>query len=449
MFKASLRFPPVDRAGVSAPIIDKYSLIPILACVYATIVGPLILTTCSPSDSACLLEPRIEPKIFWPVMAAMSVFFATMNPSRLSFPPHIIALLAYLALAGTSVLWAYKPESSSIRFAQQAMVVTSIVFPAMLAARTVDLMRGLFLCFAIAAILNLIFVFGRPPIDAKFATWGYPGYFSGKNYLGQCAAITFLLSLHQVFYPGLRRALGIIVTAIAVLLLFLSNSKTALVLALFVPLLAWLTVKVGKSARQSPAIILLSIPVCYAVLSLLSGFNMNRLSYILYGDSTFTGRTIIWDFAHLEIAHRPLLGWGYQSFWLVGPDAPSILNAPGWVKTMPNAHNGYLDTLLELGYVGFVLLMVFIIATLHAIGRVAERDLSRARLLLSLALFIILYNYLESIWMRGFEFLWVVFLFVVADAARYWRRLPSTNVRSGLGVPRPADPGPSRHVLTP
>ena len=163
----------------------------------------------------------------------------------------------------------------------------------------------------------------------------------GKNYLGEFAAVAFLLSLHEMLYPGLRRALGIIVVVIATLLLFLSNSKTAFGLALVVPFLAGLTLITGKTMRISPAILLLSIPFCYAVLSSVSGFNMNRLSYILYGDSTFTGRTIIWDFANYEIARRPLLGWGYQSFWLVGPDAPSIVDAPGWVKAMPNAHNGY------------------------------------------------------------------------------------------------------------
>ena len=51
----------------------------------------------------------------------------------------------------------------------------------------------------------------------------------------------------------------------------------------------------------------------------------------------------------MRSARRPLLGWGYQSFWLVGPDAPSIVEAPGWVKMMPNAHNGYYDTMLEIG----------------------------------------------------------------------------------------------------
>jgi O-antigen ligase len=143
---------------------------------------------------------------------------------------------------------------------------------------------------------------------------------------------------------------------------------------------------------------------------------------MLYGDSTLTGRTIIWDFAQYEIARNPLLGWGYQSFWLV-PGSPAI-EAPGWVKEMPNARNGYYDTMLELGYVGLALHLGVLIAILHAIGRVADCDPRRARLVLSLTLFIVFYNYFESYWMRGFEFLWVVFLIVAAEIGRYWRPFP-------------------------
>jgi hypothetical protein len=78
--------------------------------------------------------------------------FAMRNLSRLTLPPHIICLFGYLAFAGASVLWAFKPEMSLILFSQQAMIVTSIVIPALLAARTADMMWGVFLCFAFALI---------------------------------------------------------------------------------------------------------------------------------------------------------------------------------------------------------------------------------------------------------------------------------------------------------
>lgn len=431
-----------------------YAIVPILACVYATIVFPLIIVSCSPEDAACLLESRPESKIVWPALALISLVLAARNWSRLRFPPPIVCLLAYLAFAGLSVSWAFKPELSFIRFAQQVMIVVAVIVPAMLASRRADLMRGLFLCFAIGCVLNLVFVFTRPPIDIKFATWGYPGYFSGKNYLGEFAVVALLLSIYEAFHPGQRRAFGIVVAVIAVALLLLSNSKTSMGLAVLAPGLAGATLLIRRTTRLSPAIILLSIPVCWYVFSTVTGITIYRLSNILYGDPTFTGRSIIWEFVKSEIDHRPLLGWGYQSFWLVGPDAPSIVNAPGWVKDMPNAHNGYLDTMVEMGYAGYALLIAFIVATLHAIGRIADRAPVRAWLVLSLAIHVLITNGLESLWMRGFEMLWVLFVIVAAEAARYWKSPATARVRNGSrsgkpprGTRRPVDAGLRLHPV--
>jgi exopolysaccharide production protein ExoQ len=420
--------------------IDKFAILPILACVFATIISALEFTMFDISTT----ETRADTRIFWPVMAAISVVLAVRYPSRFRkpLPPNIICFLVYIAFAGASVLWSFNPSVSFIRFAQQAMVVTSIVLPAMLAAPTVDVMRGLFLwCFAPAAILNIFFVINNSP-SVVAALKGYPGFFLGKNYLGEFSGIVFLLAFYEALHSRLRRALGIVVAAIAISLLYFSGSKTAFGLALTVPVLAGLTLLVRKITRISPAIILLSIPVLYVLLSSVSNFSIERISYMLYGDSSLTGRTVIWDFANYEIARRPLLGWGYQSFWLAGPGAPSIVEAPGWVKTMPDGHNGYVDTKLELGYVGLVLLLVFIITTLHGVGRVADRYPARAWLVLSLALYVIVYNILESLWMRGFEFLWVVFLIVAAEIGRYWQPFRLTRVayssrKLGPGSPRP------------
>ena len=171
----------------------------------------------------------------------------------------------------------------------------------MLATRTADMMRGLFLCFACALILNVFFILGGSVTivryGSKLVDIGYQGYFEGKNYLGECAAIAFLLSIHEIRCPGWgRRGLGIIVFALAISLVFLSDSKTALGLALIAPLLAGLTLAVRRMTRVSAAIILLSIPLSYIVMSHVTHFTMNRVSYMLYGDSTFTGRTMYMGF---------------------------------------------------------------------------------------------------------------------------------------------------------
>lgn len=154
----------LDRVRVPTAMIDKWSFLPILAVVYTSIVMPLIAFVSSPPATLqSMLQSATEGqqanRIFWPAMAASSVVLVMRNRSRigkLNLPPHITCLLAFLAFAGASALWAFKPELSFIRFTQEAMLLTSIILPTMLAPRTADVMRGLFLCFVIGLILNVL-----------------------------------------------------------------------------------------------------------------------------------------------------------------------------------------------------------------------------------------------------------------------------------------------------
>jgi exopolysaccharide production protein ExoQ len=400
----------------STPVMNAYLLAPIAACGYALIIHPLILTTCSPLDSECLGESRLDNKIFWSLLAGISWILAIRYYSRIALPQHIAFLFALLGIAGLSIAWAFRPDLSLIRFALQCMIVSSIVLPILTAGRHIDVMRGLFLCFAFAMILNLSFVY-EPKLLAQGATPGLTGYFSGKNYLGLCSAIALLLAAYEACHSGLRRVFGLLIMGIALWLLILSNARTALGLALVAPALAGLAVLGHKASRLSPTAIPLAIIATYLVVSSLTGIDVYKLSYYLYGDSTFSGRKFIWQFAQLKIAERPLLGWGYQSFWLAGPNAPSVTAATGWIKTMPNSHSGYLDTILEMGYVGFALLVLFVLATVHASRSILDRSLARGWIILSIAYFIIMTNGFESMWMRSYEIVWVVFVLLAAEIA--------------------------------
>jgi exopolysaccharide production protein ExoQ len=411
----------------SAAVIDKYVMIPVLACVYAEIIQPLLMyaTADAPIPGTSVAQrlqaitaPRPENKIFWPALAAIALLMVARHWSRLTIPLHIKWLFAYLALAAVSVAWAFKPDMSLTRLVLQAAIVTSITLPALLASQKADMILGLFLCFALAVILNVFFVLNQTPIMLEGESIGYPGYFTFKGILGECAAMAFLLSLYEMLHQGWRRMLAIVVAGISVYLMIVSQSKGSLGLSLLAPLLAGIVLMFTKRTRISPEFVLIPIVLGYWLVSIVVGDVINRFSYYVYGNYTLSGRTVIWDFIDFEISRHPLLGWGYQSFWLVGLDAPSVTDAPGWVKTMPSAHNGYLDTIVDTGYVGLAIFLIFIFTTLHVVGRSADRQPARTWFLLSLALYVILQNFLESSWMHGMDMLWLIFLIVVAEAGR-------------------------------
>lgn len=421
--------PPRQQASRAVPstppaLATSGALAPILACYYAVILGPLV-NYFSPAHSLQgPVEAGIPNRIFWPSVVALALIQTALNlrhPGRRGLPPHITCLLIYFLYAGMSTLWALKPEASFVRYTQQMLVLASTLLPTLSAAQPPDTLRGLSTCFFVATVLNVGFLFINTTNDIV-AFGGYMGYFEGKNYLGEFSALAVQFGVYGTRQPGMRRIIGIITLSMATILLLLANSKTSIGLAPLVPILAWIMSTTWRRFRISPAILLLSIPALYLAGSMTLGLTTERLSYIIYHDSTLTGRTIIWEFVKSKIAERPFLGWGYQSFWLIGPESPAVAEGPGFVKMMPNGHNGYYDTTLELGYVGLALLLMFVLATVHATRRVADRDPERACFILSLCLLVIFHNFLESFWMRGFEMKWVLFLLLAVDIARYQGR---------------------------
>ena len=109
---------------------------------------------------------------------------------------------------------------------------------------------------------------------------GYPGYFTFKGMLGEFAAFAFLLSLYEMFHPGWRRVFGFIIVVTSIYLVIVSESKGSLGCAVLAAILATLVLFVGKKMRVSPAIVLLPLPICYAVLSI-DGRRQSCQSYIM------------------------------------------------------------------------------------------------------------------------------------------------------------------------
>lgn len=83
---------------------------------------------------------------------------------------------------------------------------------------------------------------------------------------------------------------------------------------------------------------------------------------------TLSGRTEIWQ-TLLQVKINPILGSGYESFWLGEHIQQSFWR--GWAFVPNEAHNAYLDTYLNLGLAGLFLLLGWF----FVIYRKARRDL--------------------------------------------------------------------------
>jgi O-antigen ligase len=263
------------------------------------------------------------------------------------------------------------------------------------------------ICYTLALVISGIYVLTTPPSPI-----GHPGYFTHKQELGLLAASGVILSSHELLHRDWRRVVAFVAIGLGFWLVFASESKSALAFALVALLFSWLTMVLCKRTRLTPAFIVAAI----VVVSMFVRDPIERIGYRLYGDSTLTGRTAIWAFSNYRISQKPWLGWGFHSYFFV-PNSPQN-EAPGYVREMPSSHSGYLDLKLETGRIGYWIFLLVIYSSLHLLERVRRQDPVRAWCYLSIELFALLINLLDSNWLV-LNPLWILYLLVVVESVRF------------------------------
>ena len=213
-----------------------------------------------------------------------------------------------------------------------------------------------------------------------------------------------------------------------------SKSKGSLAFMSAAMALAALVLLVCKLAKTTPAFVLAVMVIALSAWGLVASDPIKRFAFLFNGDSTITGRTYIWDFIYYRISQKPWIGWGYHSYWLV-PNSPQ-LEAASWIRDMPSSHSGFLEIRLDTGYVGYALFLAFKYSSLHGLEVVRRKDPARAWLFLSLAIYIILLNFIESIWIQT-DPLWMLYLIVTAETVRCSRTVDPDLAGAGRGVRPP------------
>jgi exopolysaccharide production protein ExoQ len=403
------------------------AIMPVFAIAYILLVLPFI-----PDDGE-----RAENILLWPVVAVLTLTLAFQNWARIDYrffrSLPILSLIAYLLFAAASVTWAYSPDFAFSRLVVEVLAFVVVVVPYALPIRAKYIIPGVHLCYAIALAVSAVYVLTTPSSPI-----GHPGYFTHKQELGQLCGVGIILSSYGLLHRGWRRLVALIAIGLGFWLVFESQSKSALALALVALPCSGLILLLCKKARLTPAYIVATVVVG----SMFVSNPIERLGYRLYGDATLTGRTGIWGFINNQISQKPLFGWGFHSYYFV-PNSPQK-EAPGYIRDMPSSHSGYLELKLETGRIGYWIFLVFIYSSLHLLEHVRRKDPVRAWCFLSIELFAVLINLLDSSWITLTHF-WLLYLIVVAESVRYsWPNGASSQAPAAAVTA--ARVGPSRRL---
>jgi exopolysaccharide production protein ExoQ len=352
-----------------------------------------------------------------------------------------LALLAFLSFALLSVVWSDFPFTAFKRWFRDLgiylMILVVLSDPRPLEAVRTVLRRLAYLMVPLSILLIKYY----SAIGKHYSYWTGEAEFVGaatsKNMLGLLCLISGLFFFWDTVtrWPERkqRKVKRILLVNLALIgmtlwLMRLAQSTTSEV-CLLIGCLVIVAAHIRFFKRRPTALKVL-VPALFGLYLILNfGLNMNgSMAQAVGKDPTMTDRTKIWAFV-LGMHTNPLVGTGYQSFWL-GPRLEYFWMHSG-LGHLNEAHNGYLEVYLELGLLGVIALLCFLFAGYRVIckGLTSRSDLAVLALATWLAL--LFYNMSEAAFENGL--LWTMLMFgAIALPKRTRERVPA---RAALDEP--------------
>ncbi|MBO6757220.1 MAG: O-antigen ligase family protein [Roseibium sp.] len=399
-------------------VVRQYAaLVPAVVIAYSLVIDPLInlqpVTDSGLGGADQIEKSTLLAQLLIPVLFVSLAFLSTIvYPRRWqALLPVLVPLVAFLCFALVSATWSPAPARSFMLATYQSVLCALLALSIAMSGDPLKIFRNILWVFAVAMAINLLFVVMRPP-----GSIGHQGIYPYKNTLGGAAACALIVALAHIGNRGTWiRFSAVAVSAIAVIVLVASESKTAIALAVFAPAAAfgvlYLSPRLNANAMLVMAIAGGAIVSASVVAAQIWLFTPDDLLRWMFGDPTFTGRTNIWAFIYSHITEAPAFGHGYRGFWGIGELSPKLHSEIEFIRATGSSHNGFLDIALDTGLVGLLLLTAFIVSTLWSATR-ASNGRGAAFLFLSIALFVLGRNMMESVllWSSFFDNL----LFVLA-----------------------------------
>jgi exopolysaccharide production protein ExoQ len=325
-------------------------------------------------------------------------------------------IVAYLAYCLLSILWTDEPTILAKRWIKDlgnpviALVLLTEQRPFDALATTAKRL-GLVLL-----PLSVLFIRYIPELGRGYGMGGgtmYTGAADQKNTLGLLCLLVALCSLWRFLYERARTdRYDLLNGAILLWLLYMANSKTAWTCALVGTAILVTSARRGMRARPMQ---LLYVTAVLAALYVIADPVLDLKEVVLRllnRDETLTNRTELWDTVR-TLQTNAIVGTGFMSFW-AGDRMASVWKALG--PGVNQAHNGYLEQYLNLGYVGVGFIIAIASAAIGSVRKLLRVAYSNAVLRLSFLVLALLYNYTEASF-YGINCMWVLLLIASFDVS--------------------------------
>jgi O-antigen ligase len=334
-------------------------------------------------------------------------------------------ILAYFLFCLLSVIWSDFPAVAFKRWIKAIGDVVMVLIILTDAQPAAALRRVFSRVGFILIPVSLLYIKYYPGVGRTYDQWTggqmNVGLTTDKNMLG---VITFVLLMgtewqvltllrshsktpHQTRHIVAQGAL----VALGISLLITSNSVTSLLC--FVMGSGLMLATNLRFVRRHPAAIHVLLLLLAATVGSAMLFGKNDVVQALGRKPTLSGRTEIWETV-IPMVPNALVGAGFESFWL----SPRVAGLKGQLMffQLNEAHDGYIEVYLELGWIGVCLMGIILIDGYRRSVKAFRYDPALGSLILAYVLTTMVYSVTEA----GFRMLdpiWIFFLLAVIQAS--------------------------------
>lgn len=327
--------------------------------------------------------------------------------------------LAFLALVPFSVVWSIDRSATIARYVSILSIVQVCLAFTLLGwhrTRFQDVLRPVITLLLIGSILWGLF-YPEYAIEIGEGTLknSWHGLTSQKNQFGMLGSLGALFWLHAWLNKEKPWWRALPFFGMSVECVLLSRSSTALLSTTLCTLFMLMAMAAPSSLRRfMPYIVssfaILVVVYALAILNLIPGTSMllDPIAQLSGKDLTFSNRSSIWNIIKAHIQLAPLLGSGYGAYWTGPvPSSPSYALVQQLYFYPNESHNGYLEIVNDLGFVGLICLLGYLVSWIHQSLKLMKFDRGQALLFLALFFQQAISNLSETTWLSinaGFAF---------------------------------------------
>jgi exopolysaccharide production protein ExoQ len=244
-------------------------------------------------------------------------------------------------------------------------------------ARTVPPSRALplvFLALLIVCVFSIASNQKGPAVDGLVLV----GLVGSKNAMATMGMLLALSGIAVMFESTAAMALrlmsplGVLVGVFIVITTSSATSQLELVIGggLFCALSLLHRLRPAERFAVVLAVLLVIAPLIFVAPEIAAGIK-DFMVNTLHKDTGLTGRDVLWRKAFELIKERPLLGMGYDVFWMTeNPDAQGLLDSQNVLDPHGfHFHNTYLQLAVDLGITGSAVFAVTFLLSLIAAVR--------------------------------------------------------------------------------